>query len=179
MSARKVRKLADGSREEASFDESDNFSVDDEFSLDESVARVHKSTNRNSNVRQSLEKNHQTNYSTRSNRDFKRKRQAVISDSEEEEDTEEKEDTEKDDEDVNSESETTKNDDFTQAVAAEVASQEASGSEAEEEIPNEDELVADCGTIESITLNNFMCHEHFEIEFNPRVNFVIGKNGSK
>lgn len=42
-----------------------------------------------------------------------------------------------------------------------------------------EELLADCGTIESITLNNFMCHDHFEITFNPRVNFVIGQNGSK
>lgn len=45
--------------------------------------------------------------------------------------------------------------------------------------PNADPLPPDCGTIESIELFNFMCHDHFEITFNPRVNFVIGKNGSE
>lgn len=59
--------------------------------------------------------------------------------------------------------------------------QSSSFSSADENVEpvNNDELLADCGTIESLTLSNFMCHEHFEITFNPRVNFVIGKNGSK
>jgi len=35
------------------------------------------------------------------------------------------------------------------------------------------------GSIKSLTLFNFMCHKYFEIEFGPRINFVIGKNGSK
>ena len=35
------------------------------------------------------------------------------------------------------------------------------------------------GSIKSLTLSNFMCHEYFEIEFGPRVNFIVGKNGSK
>lgn len=35
------------------------------------------------------------------------------------------------------------------------------------------------GTIESIVLINFMCHERFEVKFGPNINFVIGENGSK
>lgn len=34
------------------------------------------------------------------------------------------------------------------------------------------------GTILQIKLINFMCHSSFEIEFGPKVNFVIGPNGS-
>ena len=34
------------------------------------------------------------------------------------------------------------------------------------------------GAVESVTLINFMCHEHFSIKFGPQVNFVIGRNGS-
>ena len=29
-----------------------------------------------------------------------------------------------------------------------------------------------------IKLINFMCHSHFEIKFNPRINFISGSNGS-
>ena len=38
---------------------------------------------------------------------------------------------------------------------------------------------AEHGVLERVDCYNFMCHDHFEITFNPRVNFVIGKNGSK
>jgi len=51
----------------------------------------------------------------------------------------------------------------------------------EEEVDNgqiDDQPMPDCGTIEHLELFNFMCHDHFEISFSPRVNFVIGKNGS-
>lgn len=34
------------------------------------------------------------------------------------------------------------------------------------------------GTIRSLKLVNFMCHESFEVKLGPRVNFVIGPNGS-
>ncbi|XP_074599451.1 structural maintenance of chromosomes 6 [Brevipalpus obovatus] len=34
------------------------------------------------------------------------------------------------------------------------------------------------GTVVSVSLINFMCHERFEITFGPRVNFVVGRNGS-
>jgi len=34
------------------------------------------------------------------------------------------------------------------------------------------------GTLISIKLLNFMCHESFELAFGPRVNFIIGPNGS-
>lgn len=35
------------------------------------------------------------------------------------------------------------------------------------------------GTVVSVSLINFMCHERFEINFGPRVNFVVGRNGSE
>ncbi|KAI1285997.1 Structural maintenance of chromosomes protein 6 [Halotydeus destructor] len=34
------------------------------------------------------------------------------------------------------------------------------------------------GVIQSIRLINFMCHENFEMEFGPNINFIIGQNGS-
>ena len=34
------------------------------------------------------------------------------------------------------------------------------------------------GTIKSIVMQNFMCHGHLKLEFNPKVNFLIGENGS-
>ncbi|AET40103.1 DNA repair protein SMC6 Ecym_5344 [Eremothecium cymbalariae DBVPG len=34
------------------------------------------------------------------------------------------------------------------------------------------------GYIKRITLKNFMCHEHFELEFGPMLNFIVGSNGS-
>ena len=40
------------------------------------------------------------------------------------------------------------------------------------------EMKYKAGTIKSLKLINFMCHESFELFFGPRVNFVIGPNGS-
>ncbi|KAI9298781.1 P-loop containing nucleoside triphosphate hydrolase protein [Neoconidiobolus thromboides FSU 785] len=34
------------------------------------------------------------------------------------------------------------------------------------------------GKILSITLNNFMCHEHYQVKLGPNVNFITGSNGS-
>lgn len=34
------------------------------------------------------------------------------------------------------------------------------------------------GKLKKVLLKNFMCHDHFEIEFNPCVNFIHGRNGS-
>jgi len=37
---------------------------------------------------------------------------------------------------------------------------------------------AEVGIIESIRLDNFMCHQCLEIDFGPNVNFIVGQNGS-
>jgi len=34
------------------------------------------------------------------------------------------------------------------------------------------------GVIEKVELTNFMCHANLVLDLNPRVNFVVGKNGS-
>lgn len=34
------------------------------------------------------------------------------------------------------------------------------------------------GFIKKVQLRNFMCHEHFELELGPRLNFIVGNNGS-
>lgn len=34
------------------------------------------------------------------------------------------------------------------------------------------------GSIKSITLQNFMCHSNFQLQLNPRINFISGLNGS-
>ena len=34
------------------------------------------------------------------------------------------------------------------------------------------------GYIKKVTLRNFMCHEYFELELGPRLNFIVGNNGS-
>lgn len=37
---------------------------------------------------------------------------------------------------------------------------------------------AKAGIIEKISLKNFMCHDSFELELGPQLNFIIGRNGS-
>ncbi|KFM69730.1 Structural maintenance of chromosomes protein 6, partial [Stegodyphus mimosarum] len=37
---------------------------------------------------------------------------------------------------------------------------------------------AELGIIESVSLQNFMCHDNLKFEFGPHVNFIIGVNGS-
>ncbi|EGG13304.1 structural maintenance of chromosome protein [Cavenderia fasciculata] len=55
-------------------------------------------------------------------------------------------------------------------------------SESEDEEMDEDEDgvagESELGIIESISVENFMCHRHFEIKFGPNVNFISGENGS-
>lgn len=53
----------------------------------------------------------------------------------------------------------------------------------EPKVIEDQELLADGGTIKagyikSIKLLNFMCHEHFQIELTPNLNFIIGNNGT-
>jgi chromosome segregation ATPase len=36
----------------------------------------------------------------------------------------------------------------------------------------------DIGTIEYLELVNFMCHKFLKIKLGPKINFVIGRNGS-
>lgn len=37
---------------------------------------------------------------------------------------------------------------------------------------------AEAGVIETVTLTDFMCHEHLSIDLGPNMNFIIGHNGS-
>lgn len=41
-----------------------------------------------------------------------------------------------------------------------------------------DPTSAKAGVIEKIVLKNFMCHDFFELELGPQLNFIIGRNGS-
>lgn len=34
------------------------------------------------------------------------------------------------------------------------------------------------GVLRALVLENFMNHKHFKVEFDPHVNFIVGKNGS-
>ena len=67
-----------------------------------------------------------------------------------------------------------------------LSADEASGSDLESEAELENGEVdhhdgnapAKAGVIEKLVLRNFMCHEFFELEFGPQLNFIIGRNGS-
>lgn len=37
---------------------------------------------------------------------------------------------------------------------------------------------AEVGIVESVSVKNFMCHDHLDFKFGPHVNFIIGRNGS-
>ncbi|KAI8975013.1 hypothetical protein BDB01DRAFT_383344 [Pilobolus umbonatus] len=41
-----------------------------------------------------------------------------------------------------------------------------------------EEHISQSGTIEQMELINFMCHAHLKVDFGPKINFVIGHNGS-
>lgn len=48
-----------------------------------------------------------------------------------------------------------------------------------EEYPGDDGLSpAQAGIIEHLSLRNFMCHDSFELNLGPQINFIIGRNGS-
>ena len=34
---------------------------------------------------------------------------------------------------------------------------------------------AECGILESITLENFLCHAKFTMDFNPNITFIVGE----
>lgn len=44
--------------------------------------------------------------------------------------------------------------------------------------PRNDDNSPPPGYIKKVILKNFMCHEHFELELGPRLNFIVGNNGS-
>lgn len=50
--------------------------------------------------------------------------------------------------------------------------------EEESDESDDDEPSVKAGFIKKLTLKNFMCHDHFELEFGPQMNFIIGRNGS-
>lgn len=41
------------------------------------------------------------------------------------------------------------------------------------------QMVAEIGVIEVIEMYDFMCHRHLKVPFGPKINFIIGHNGSK
>lgn len=58
-----------------------------------------------------------------------------------------------------------------------------SGSDSDTDSDSENESDADsspakAGVIEKIVLKNFMCHDSFELNLGPQLNFIIGRNGS-
>ena len=48
----------------------------------------------------------------------------------------------------------------------------------DEDDPNSSSAPAQAGVIEKLSLKNFMCHDSFELELGPQLNFIIGRNGS-
>ena len=42
----------------------------------------------------------------------------------------------------------------------------------------EEEVEIMPGTIKSVRLQNFMCHENLRVDLGPRINFITGENGS-
>lgn len=61
-------------------------------------------------------------------------------------------------------------------------SSEGSESESEDSDEENDEVQdsspSTAGVIERLVLKNFMCHESFELNLSPQLNFIIGRNGS-
>ncbi|KAF8986017.1 Structural maintenance of chromosomes protein 6 [Entomortierella lignicola] len=44
--------------------------------------------------------------------------------------------------------------------------------------PGKQGMVAEIGVIELIEMYDFMCHRHLKVPFGPKINFIIGHNGS-
>lgn len=38
--------------------------------------------------------------------------------------------------------------------------------------------ISEHGTISRVEVVNFMCHKYLKVDFGPKINFVIGHNGS-
>lgn len=199
MSARKARKLADGSRKEGSVDDESDFSLDNEFSINSRKHQTRSTVGRS--LENSLFSDHQVNGDTQHSDEDRTplKRKRILNggltnggltngkhDSDDEDvstnsESSSESDAESDD---YSQSQPATQNGFSQATIDGYESSQLDESqymETQDDADNTsaDALPPDCGTIESIQLFNFMCHDHFEITFNPRVNFVIGKNGSK
>ncbi|KYQ91623.1 structural maintenance of chromosome protein [Tieghemostelium lacteum] len=71
----------------------------------------------------------------------------------------------------------------TQSSNAQVETIESDSESDYEEEMNDDVMpvnntTSESGIIVSISLENFMCHKHFEIKLGPNVNFISGSNGS-
>jgi chromosome segregation ATPase len=43
---------------------------------------------------------------------------------------------------------------------------------------DESNVPAEHGILERVECYNFMCHDHFQVELGPLINFIVGKNGS-
>jgi chromosome segregation ATPase len=43
---------------------------------------------------------------------------------------------------------------------------------------DEENVPAEHGILERVECYNFMCHDHFNVELGPLINFIVGKNGS-
>lgn len=54
----------------------------------------------------------------------------------------------------------------------------ATGATATDAVPDDTAPVATMGVIERVDMINFMCHRHLSIPLGPRINFIIGHNGS-
>lgn len=52
------------------------------------------------------------------------------------------------------------------------------GKKHKREAPDPGDLAHGNGTILRVKLTNFMCHHNLEVEFGPRINFLVGENGS-
>lgn len=52
------------------------------------------------------------------------------------------------------------------------------GNKHKREAPDPGDLAHGNGTILRVKLTNFMCHHNLEVEFGPRINFLVGENGS-
>lgn len=43
---------------------------------------------------------------------------------------------------------------------------------------DEPNVPSEHGILERVECYNFMCHDHFQVELGPLINFIVGKNGS-
>ncbi len=55
---------------------------------------------------------------------------------------------------------------------------ETMGKKHKREAPDPGDLAHGNGTVLRVKLTNFMCHHNLEVEFGPRINFLVGENGS-